>query len=213
MTQVFDEQGKAIAVTLIEAGPCYIIQIKNQEKDGYVALQMGFGGGKSAKRGPAASGHIKKPLSGHLKKAKIKENLKYLTEMRVVDGREEILKIGDKEVKTGDQIDVSVFGRGEQIQVTGRSKGKGFAGTIKRHKFSRGPETHGGDNVRRPGSIGMCSFPARVFKGKRMAGHMGHAKVTVKNLKIAKIDVRNNIMMIAGPVPGPNGGIVGIKAG
>ena len=202
MTQIFNEKGEAIAVTLVEAGPCYVTQIKSSEKDGYQAIQIGFG--KSKK--------IKKPLSGHLKKAKIKENLKYLTEMRIEGTQEEVFKIGDKEVKAGDAIDASVFTQNESIDVSGRSKGKGFAGTIKRHNFSRGPETHGGDNVRRPGSIGMCSFPARVFKGKKMAGHMGNAKVTVKNLKVAKIDPENNLLMISGSVPGPNGGIVGIKA-
>jgi large subunit ribosomal protein L3 len=202
MTQVFSEKGEAIAVTLVEAGPCYVIQIKNDQKDGYNAIQMGFGQSKK----------IKKPLAGHLKKAKIKVNLKYLTEMRIEDKNENIFKINDQEVKSGDKIDVSAFKDNEKIQVTGRSKGKGFAGTIKRHKFHRGPETHGSDNVRRPGSIGMCSFPARVFKGKKMAGHMGNARVTVRNLKIAKIDPEKNILMIAGAVPGPNGGIVGIKA-
>ena len=202
MTQIFDKKGNAIAVTLIEAGPCYITQIKSVEKDGYAALQMGFGDVK----------HVKKPLLGHLKKAKIKVHLKYLTEMRVEDTKSKSFKIGDKEIKAGDAIDASIFIQDESIEISGRSKGKGFAGTIKRHKFHRGPESHGGDNVRRPGSIGMCSFPARVFKGKRMAGHMGNAKVTIKNLKVAKVDVRNNILMIAGPVPGPNGGIVGIKS-
>jgi len=196
MSRVYDDKGNIHAVTLISAGPCYVTQVKDKKKDGYSAIQMGFSEAK----------FLNKPKAGHLKKTKIKKNLRYLTEMRVENGDAE------KELTPGDKIDVSIFGKGEKIDIAGRSKGKGFAGTIKRHNFHRGPETHGSDNVRRPGSIGMCSFPGRVFKGKKMAGRLGGGRVTVKNLKVININPEKNLLVLEGAVPGPTGGIVGIKA-
>lgn len=200
MSQIFDDQGNALAATLISAGPCYITQIKTSKKDGYNAVQMGFSKAKSNK----------KPQQGHLRKAKIKEDLQYLTEMRVKD-KKNIAKMDGKDIKPGDKIDVSIFNKKDQVDIVGRSKGKGFAGTIKRHNFSRGPVTHGSHNIRQPGAIGMCSFPGRVFKGKKMPGRMGGKRVTVKNLKIINIIPEKNILVVSGAVPGPTGEIVGIK--
>lgn len=192
MSQVFDKEGRPVAVTVVQAGPCYVTAVKTKEKDGYQAIQLGFGLTKK----------MKKPEEGHLKKAGIKEKLRYLKEFRVKD-------IGD--IKIGDKIDVSVFKEGDKVSVSGISKGKGFSGVIKRWGFARGPETHGSDHHRRPGSIGSM-FPQRVIKGKKMPGRMGHERVTVKGLEIVKIIPETNILMIKGAVPGPRKGLLEIKA-
>ena len=196
MTTKFDEKGNAHAATVISAGPCFVTQVRSKDKDGYLAVQMGFGKAKS----------LTNPEKGHLKKVKIKDNLKFLTEMKVEEGQKKA-KVGDIEVKPGDKIDVSIFKKDEKVDVAGRSKGKGFAGTIKRWNFARGPVTHGSHNIRQPGAIGQCSFPGRVFKGKKMAGRMGGAKVTTKNLKILEVSPEENIIMIKGAIPGPTAGL------
>jgi len=194
MSQVFDEKGKTIPVTLIEAGPCFITQIKSKEKDGYEAVQIGFGKAK----------HIKKPQAGHLKKLKIKnkklKTIKYLREFRVEK----------PEFNLGDEIRANIFKEGEIVKVSGISKGKGFAGVVKRHGFRGGPKSHGQKHQHRaPGSIGS-SFPERVRKGTRMAGRMGSQRVTVRNLEIVKVDPENNILAIKGAVPGRKGTLLEI---
>jgi len=193
MSQIFDREGKPLPVTMIEAGPCYVSAIRTKEKDGYSALQLGFG---QAKR-------LTKPEEGRLKKLKIPVKLKYFREFRV---DEEVVA----KMKVGDQIDVSNFQVGDKVSVTGISKGKGFAGTIKRHGFARGPETHGSDHQRRPGSIGSM-FPQRVVKGKKMAGHMGQERVTIKGLQVVSVLPERNIMMVKGAVPGSRKALLMIK--
>jgi large subunit ribosomal protein L3 len=194
MSQIFDKEGKPVPVTVIKAGPCYITGIKTQENDGYEAVQLGFG---QAKR-------LTKPEEGRLKKAKIKEKLKYFREFKIEDI--EVLK----NLKLGEKIDVSVFQEGDKVMVSGISKGKGFAGVIKRHGFSRGPETHGSDHHRRPGSIGSM-FPQRVIKGRKMPGHMGAERITVKGLKVAKVLPETDILLIKGAIPGPKKGLIEIR--
>jgi len=197
MTRIFSEDGKITPVTVIEVTPNTITQIKTAEKDGYNAVQIGFGNGKN----------IKKPQAGHLKKAKVEA--KYLKEVpsidiEVAEGQE------PKDLKVGDQIFVDIFNSGDKVEVVGVSKGKGFAGTIKRHNFSRGPASHGSHNVRKPGSIGAM-FPQHVFKGQKMPGRMGHDQVTVKNLEIVTVDKGNNLLTIKGAVPGPVEGLIVIR--
>ena len=188
MTQIITDDGTAKAVTLLQAGPCTVTQIKTAEKDGYNAVQIGFGKGKN----------LSKATIGHVKDAKIEP--KVIREVRV-DALSEELKIGD-------MFDVTVFELGDKVTVTGTSKGKGFAGTVKRHNFNTSKNTHGGNgNVRKPGSIGSM-YPQKVFKGKRMAGRMGHDQVTVKNLKVAYVDTENNLIGVTGAVPGPRRGVV-----
>jgi large subunit ribosomal protein L3 len=197
MTQIFDEQGRAVPVTLVQAGPCFVTQVRTVEKDGYVAVQVGFGEIKEKK--------IKKPQAGHLKKAesekiKSKNFGKWSREFRVENS----------ELKLGDEIKADVFKEGDKIKVIGISKGKGFAGVVKRHGFRGGPATHGQKHrLRAPGSIG-ATFPERVIKGMRMAGRMGHDQVTVEGLKIAKVDAENNIIAIKGAVPGNRGALLEI---
>lgn len=193
MSQIFDENGKRIPVTVIEAGPCFVTAIKTKEKDDYSAVQIGYEEGKK----------LKKPEIGHLKKAKIKEKLKNLREIRIEIETE-------TELKPGDKIDVSVFKEGEKVTVSGISKGKGFAGVIKRWGFRRGPETHGSDHHRRPGSIGSM-FPQRVLPGKKMPGRMGKERVTTKGLKIMKIEPERNLLLVKGAVPGAKKSLVEIK--
>lgn len=194
MSQIFDEKGRPVPVTIVKAGPCYVTQIKDEEKDGYKAVQLGYG---TAKR-------LKKPEENHLKKAGVKEKLKYLREFVVEDV--EALKA----LKMGDKIDVSVFKEGDKVAVSGISKGKGFAGVIKRWGFSRGPETHGSDHHRRPGSIGSM-FPQRVWKGKKMPGRMGGERKTVKGLKVVRILPETNILMLKGAISGTKNGLLEIK--
>lgn len=194
MTRIFDSSGKAIAVTIIEAKPNIITQIKNHQKDGYDAVQIGFGHDK----------HIKKPQAGHLNKLKTTD-LKYLREYQITEKDENF-----DNIKIGEEITLDNFKVNEKVNVTAISKGKGFAGNIKRHGFTTGPKTHGSCNYRKPGSIGDTQ-PARVYKGKRMAGHMGVQKITTKNLQVMDIDQEKNLIALKGSVPGPNKSIVYIK--
>lgn len=191
MTQIFDEAGNVIPVTVVEAGPCTVTQIKTVENDGYQAVQVGFGDVKVSR--------VNKPMKGHFSKADVAPK-KTLKEFRLesIDG-----------IEVGNILKADTFEVGEIVDVKGTSKGHGTAGAIKRWNFSRLRMTHGtGPNHRHAGSLGACSSPSRVFKGKKMAGHYGHETVTVQNLKIAKVDAENNLIAIKGAIPGPKGGIV-----
>ena len=191
MTQIFDEAGNVIPVTVVEAGPCTVTQIKTVENDGYQAVQVGFGDVKVSR--------VNKPMKGHFDKADVAPK-KTLKEFRLesIDG-----------IEVGNFLKADTFEVGEIVDVKGTSKGHGTAGAIKRWNFSRLRMTHGtGPNHRHAGSLGACSSPSRVFKGKKMAGHYGHETVTVQNLKIAKVDAENNLIAIKGAIPGPKGGIV-----
>ncbi len=194
MTQVFDEKGKVIPVTVIEAGPCVVAQKKTVENDGYAAIQIGFGDLKAQK--------VTKPMKGHFAKGDVAPK-RTLREFRVdnIDS-----------YNVGDLIKADAFAAGEKVDVTGTSKGKGYAGVVKRWNFGRLKETHGsGPVARHGGSIGMCSDPSKVFKGRKMAGHMGAEKITVQNLTVVKVDAENNLIALKGAVPGPNGGTVIIR--
>ena len=195
MTQIFDEKGAVIPVTVIEAGPCPVVQIKTVETDGYNAVQLGFGEVKENK--------VNKPELGHFKKASVKA-VKHLREFRACP---ECLS----EVKVGDEIKVDTFAIGDKVDIQGITKGKGFQGVIKRHGQSRGPMGHGSMYHRRPGSMGSTSTPGRVFKGKKLPGHMGVEKVTVQNLEVVKVDLDKNAILIKGSVPGNKGSILKIK--
>lgn len=191
MTQIFDEAGNVVPVTVVEAGPCTVTQIKTMENDGYEAIQVGFGDVKVSR--------VNKPMKGHFDKADVAPK-KTLKEFRLdsIDG-----------IEAGNILKADTFEVGEVVDVKGTSKGHGTAGAIKRWNFSRLRMTHGtGPNHRHAGSLGACSSPSRVFKGKKMAGHYGHETVTVQNLKIAKVDAENNLIAIKGAIPGPKGGIV-----
>lgn len=194
MTQIFDEKGKVIPVTVVEAGPCVITQKKTVETDGYNAVQVGFGDMKPQ--------NVTKPMAGHFKKGDVAPK-RTLKEFRLEDV---------ESLNVGDLIKADTFEAGEKIDVTGTSKGKGYSGVIKRWNFSRLKETHGsGPVVRHGGSNGANSTPSRVWKGLKMAGHLGAEKVTVQNLTVAKVDAENNLIAIKGAVPGPNGGIVVVR--
>ncbi len=203
MTQVFDEKGAVIPVTVIQAGPCRVTQVRTREKDGYEAVQIGF----------EESSRLKKPQIGHQKDiVRTVENgkypkqfgLKYLREVRTATVTEHTV---------GDTISANtIFQDGDTVDVTGTSKGKGFAGVMKRHNFHGGPRTHGqSDRSRAPGSIGSGTTPGRVVKGLRMAGHMGQERVTTQNLKVVRVDAEKNLILIKGAVPGANGGLVTIR--
>jgi large subunit ribosomal protein L3 len=193
MTQVFDDQGRAVPVTVVEAGPCRVAQIKTPETDGYSAIQLAFGEAK----------HTSKPRAGHLAKAEI-DSARHLVELRIDD-------MAGYEV--GTEIKADIFEVGEIVDVVGVTKGKGFAGGMKRHNFKGLSASHGTQRKHRsPGSIGACATPARVFKGTRMAGHMGHTRVTTLNLKVIKADPERNILLIRGAVPGPRGGLVMVRS-
>ncbi len=198
MTQLFDEEGRAIPVTLIQAGPCMITQIKTKEKDGYQAVQLGFDQAKK----------LKKPQEGHLKKCQASKKefkkLKYLREFRIEDPQ--VLK----SLKLGEEIKVDVFEKDDLVDISGISKAKGFAGVVKRYGFATHPGSHGHPHQRRPGSIGSM-YPQRVFKGKKMPGRMGGERVTLKNLQIIKVDPENNLLWVKGGVPGIKGGLLEIK--
>ena len=195
MTQVFAPDGKVIPVTVVEAGPCTVIQKKTVEKDGYEAVQVGFA--------PLKDKHVTKPLKGHFAKAEV-EAKKYLREFRLSD---------TSALNVKDEIKCDIFAEADKVDVIGISKGKGYAGVIKRHNASRLKETHGTGPVHRhPGSMGACSTPSRVLKGKKLPGHMGVDRVTVLNLEIVKVDVERNALLIKGAVPGPVKGIVTIRA-
>jgi len=191
MTQIFDENGKVIPVTVVEAGPCVVTQKKTTENDGYEALQVGFGDVKLNR--------VNKPMKGHFDKNDVVPK-KTLKEFRLEDC---------SAFNVGDIIKADTFAEGEIVDVKGTSKGHGTAGAIKRWNFSRLRESHGtGPNARHQGSLGACSSPSRVFKGRKMAGHYGHETVTIQNLTVAKVDAENNLIAIKGAIPGPKGGIV-----
>ncbi len=190
MTQKFDEQGRVIPVTLVEAGPCWVTQARNQEKDGYQAVQLGFEEVKEKK--------INRAQRGQFKKNKLDKCFRYLNEFK------------NQESQLGEQINVSIFIPGEKIAVSGLTKGRGFQGVVKRHGFAGGPASHGGrHNLRTPGSIGSA-FPERVVKGRKMAGHMGTEKIRVKNLTVVDVDEENNILALKGAVPGRKGTLLKI---
>ena len=194
MTQIFDEKGNVIPVTVVEAGPCNVVMKKTVENDGYEAVQLGFGDVKVQR--------VNKPMMGHFKKNDVAPK-KTLKEFKLDD---------ISSVNVGDTLKADIFAVGEKVDVIGTSKGKGTAGAIKRWNFSRLKESHGtGPCVRKGGSIGACSDPSRVFKGTKMAGHLGNEKVTVQNLQVVKVDAENNLIAIKGAIPGPNGGTVIIK--
>ena len=215
MTQIFDEKGNVIPVTVVEAGPCVVAQIKTVENDGYEAIQLGFGDVKLKIQNGTGKGkrvrsdkfkdqpvNITMPLLGHFKKADVAPK-RTLREFRVAD---------ISAYSVGDIVKADAFAEGDKIDVTGKSKGKGYAGVIKRWNFQRLKETHGsGPVARHGGSMGACSTPSRVWKGKKMAGHLGAERVTVQNLQVVKIDAENILIAIKGAVPGPNGGTVTIR--
>lgn len=191
MTQIFDESGKVVPVTVVEAGPCTVITKKTAENDGYEAVQVGFGDVKAQR--------VNKPMKGHFKKNDVAPK-KVLREFRFQDC---------SGFNTGDVLKADVFAAGDVVDVVGTSKGKGTAGAIKRWNFARLKESHGtGPVARHAGSLGACSDPSRVFKGKKLAGHLGHERVTIQNLTVVKVDAENNLIAIKGAIPGPKGGIV-----
>jgi large subunit ribosomal protein L3 len=193
MTQVFDENGKVIPVTVVEAGPCPVVQLKTIQNDGYEAVQIGFEDIKAK--------HVIKPIKGHFDKADVAPK-RHLKEFRLTTENFEKLNIGDL-------LKADIFEKGERVDISGVSKGKGFAGTIKRYNGHRLKESHGtGPNHRHAGSMGSATTPGRVPKGKKLPGHLGAENVTVQNLEIAKIDVENNLIALKGAIPGPRGGIV-----
>jgi len=200
MTQLFAPDGTVTPVTVIKAGPCVVVQKKSAAgPDGYDAVQLGF-----VDERPVKLKNVNKPMRGHFDKTGGGvPPTRVLKEIR--------LNTPADELNIGDKVLVDQFADGDMIEVVGRSKGRGFAGTIKRHKFHRGPESHGSMNVRAPGSIGASAYPSRVFKGMRSSGHMGDARVTVKGLTVARVDVENNLLMIRGAVPGANGSVVIVK--
>ncbi len=199
MTQLFDEDGNVARVTIVEAGPCVVTQVRTGERDGYQAVQLGFGAAK----------HPAKPQAGHYEKDGVTP--RYLKDVRADRTPADVeLVEGEGAFKPGDTLDVTQFEVGDKVMVTGTSKGKGFAGTIKRHNFHRGPKSHGSHNYRQPGSIGSM-YPQHVFKGIKMAGQMGAKQVTTRGLKVVSIDPANNILAIKGALPGPRKGIVMIK--
>jgi len=195
MSQVFDDDGVVTPVTVLEVGPCTVVQLKTEETDGYRAAQIAFD--------PQKPQRVKKPQTGHYKKAGV-GTFHVLREAPLA---------GDSEVSVGDEVTVAdVFEVGAYVDVIGTSKGRGFQGTIKRHGFSRGPESHGSKNVREPGSTGMHTYPGRVFKGKKMPGQMGNRRKTVKNIVVVKVDADRNRLLVRGAVPGPAGGYVCVSA-
>ena len=193
MTQIFDEAGKVIPVTVIEAGPCVVAQVKSAESDGYNAIQLGFSDVKESK--------LNKPEIGHFTKVKLALK-RYLREFRVdsVEG-----------INVGDELKADVFAAGDRVDIQGTSKGKGFQGVIKRHGQSRGPMGHGSMYHRRPGSMGSTTTPGRVQKGKKLPGHMGVSTITIQNLEVVKIDLDKNVILVKGSVPGNNGAILKIR--
>lgn len=195
MTRLFDGSGVVTATTLVEAGPCFVTQVRTTENDGYVAVQLGFGNKR----------RLNRPEKGHLKAAGLaeKHGLRMLREVPV-DTLEDI--------ELGARVDASLFVAGEVVDVIGTSKGHGFAGVVKRHGFRGGPKTHGqSDRWRRPGSVGSGTTPGRTFKNMRMGGHMGDERVTVKNLRVLQVDAERNLVAIRGALPGPNGGLILIR--
>jgi large subunit ribosomal protein L3 len=194
MTRIFDNDGVVLPVTVIEAGPCFVVQKKDATKDGYEALQMGFD--------RRALEKCNKPERGHLEKHGAKSGFKYLREFRVAEAAG---------FEAGQEITVEQFAVGDRVDVIGTSKGKGFAGTVKRWNFSRGPMGHGSMSHRAPGSIGASAYPSRVVKGKKLPGQMGNARVTIKNLEVVDVRPEENLLVVKGAIPGPRQGLVLIK--
>ncbi len=193
MTQIFEESGRVVPVSVIEAGPCPIIQVKTAAKEGYTAIQIGFDEVKASR--------ISKAENGHFEKSSVTPR-RILREVRLDDAAA---------FKVGDMLDVKVFEGAKVVHVTGTSKGKGFAGTIRRHHFQRGRKTHGNKNYREPGSVGASAFPSRIFPGKRAPGRMGGKQRTTRNLTLVQIDAENNLLFIKGSIPGANNGIVFVR--
>ena len=193
MSQIFTEDGKVIPVTVVEAGPCPVVQIKSKENDGYDAIQVGFGTVKETR--------VNKPQAGHFKKAGVTAK-RYLREFRFADCSKYTL---------GQELTCDTFAEGDKVDVTGTSKGHGFSGVIQRWNQHRGPMAHGSGYHRGSGSMGACSNPGRVMKGKKLAGHLGVEKVTIQNLEVVLVDVEKNVIAIKGAIPGPKGGMVIIK--
>jgi len=191
MTQLFTEDGAVVAVTVIEAGPCPVVRVKSDEADGYDAVQLAYAEAKTK--------HLNKPETGHLAKAGVGPH-RHLKEFR-----------GRTELVVGDTVTVEAFGPGDHIKITGTSKGKGFAGTVKRHNFGRGPVSHGSHNIRKPGSIGQSAWPARVWKGLRMSGQMGNETVTQRGLIVVDADPASNLLLVSGSVPGAPGSLVYVR--
>ncbi len=194
MTRIFDSDGLAIPVTVIEAGPCFVVQKKTGAKEGYDALQVGFE--------RCSLGKCNKPEKGHFEKHGAKGGFKYVREIRLAS---------EGDFAEGQEITVEQFAIGDIVDVIGTSRGRGFAGTIKRHKFHRGPMTHGSMNKRAPGSIGASAYPSRVLPGKKLPGHMGNARVTQKNLEVVDVRPEDNLLLVKGAVPGPRQGLVYIQ--
>ena len=196
MTQIFSEQGEVIPITVIEAGPCFVAQIKSVERDGYSAVQLGFE--------EVQPKRLNKPRLQHLQKSELPA-LRYLREIRM---NEE----DDAGLKEGQRVTVDLFAAGDYVDVTGSSKGRGFAGVVKRYSFRGGPKTHGqSDRLRTPGAVGACKTPGRVMKGKRMPGHMGSERVTVQGLKVMLVDPERNLLLVRGAVPGAQNGLLLIR--
>lgn len=196
MTQLFTEDGERVSATVIEAGPCFVTAVRDTERDGYRAVQLAFG--ETTER------RLNKPRLGHLKKAGAPA-LRHLAEFSVGEDDGE-------EPKIGDQVTVAAFEQGQRVKVSGRSKGKGFQGTIRRHGFSRGPVSHGSHNVRAPGSIGASATPSRVMKGTRLPGQMGHGRVTQLGLEVIEVDASRNLLIVKGAVPGAEGTLLEVRS-
>jgi len=194
MTQLLDNDGTIVPVTVIQAGPCVVVQRKTKQKDGYDAVQLGFVEFVKPKR-------VTKPMTGHFKKSNVAP-ARFVREVGVQ---------GEDGANPGDKVMVNIFNRDELVDVVGTSKGRGFAGFVKRHHFRGGRATHGSMFHRAPGSIGSSAYPSRVLKGMRMAGHLGNARVTVQNLRVARVDQENNLLFVRGAVPGPPGGYVVVE--
>jgi len=194
MTQLFADDGTVVPVTVIQAGPCVVVQRKTKQKDGYDAVQLGFVEFVKPKR-------VTKPMTGHFKKSNVAP-ARFVREVGIQ---------GEDEANPGDKVMVNIFNANELVHVRGTSKGRGFAGFVKRHHFRGGRATHGSMFHRAPGSIGSSAYPSRVLKGMRMAGHLGNARVTVQNLRVARVDQDNNLLFVRGAVPGPPGGYVVVE--
>ncbi|HEX8559436.1 MAG TPA: 50S ribosomal protein L3 [Pyrinomonadaceae bacterium] len=199
MTQLFSADGTVTPVTVIKAGPCVVVQKKSAGgRDGYDAVQLGL-----VEERPVKLKNVTKPMQGHFEKTGGgTPPTRVLKEIRLADGAD---------ANVGDKVLVDQFSEGDRVELVGKSKGRGFQGTIKRHHFNRGPESHGSMNVRRPGSIGQSAYPSRVIKGTRSSGHMGDERVTIKGLTVARVDVENNLLMVRGSVPGANGSVVVVR--
>lgn len=193
MTQVWDDNDNIVPVTVIQAGPCAVSQVKSKDTDGYSAVQIGFGDIKEK--------NVTKPMKGHFAKAGVSP-VRWLREVRVPEGEEH---------QVGEEVTVAGFDGVKLVDVTGRSKGKGFQGTMRRWNFNAGPKTHGSHNYRAHGSVGQCSTPSRVHKGVKMAGHMGDERVTVRNLEVVRIDAEQNLILVKGAVPGAKNGLVIVR--